>query len=85
MSEMDAEFRVRRAHELYQDGKWAEAAAELSAAITSDPARASWHFNLGLTYEAMDDFIQARESYDAAVQLDGEDIEILNRLGLILT
>jgi len=86
MSEwLDAEARVERAHELYDSGRWAEAAAELQAAIEADSSVASWHFNLALTLEAMEEYGQACEAYQTAVKLAPDDLEALNCLGVNLT
>ena len=82
---MDAETRVERAHELYKQGRWAEAAAELRAAIDVNPSNSAWFFNLGLTLEAMSDYTCAREAYEAALKLEPEDVETLNCLGVNLT
>ncbi len=82
---IDAESRVERARELYEEGRWAEAAAELRAAIDVNPGNSTWYFNLGLTLEAMNDFPRAREAYEAALKLDPEDVETLNCLGVNLT
>lgn len=82
---MDAETRVERAHCLYEKGRWAEAAAELQAAIAINPHNAAWHFNLGLTLEAMEEYARACSAYRAALELSPEDIETLNCLGVNLT
>ncbi|MBN2296618.1 MAG: tetratricopeptide repeat protein [Pirellulales bacterium] len=82
---MDAEARVERAHKLYQKGRWVEAAAELRAAIEANPYNASWYFNLGLTLEAMEDYSKACEAYESAKELESDDIETLNCLGVNLT
>src|SRR4051812_46673554 len=50
----DAERRVERAHELFDRGQWEAALHELRAAIAINPYNGSWHYNLGLTYDAMD-------------------------------
>ncbi|HNX26741.1 MAG TPA: tetratricopeptide repeat protein [Phycisphaerae bacterium] len=85
MSEwMDADSRVERAHDLYCKGRWVEAAAELRAAISSNPYNPSWHFNLGLTLEALDDFKGAIRAFSENVRLDPNDIEGLCRLGVNL-
>ena len=81
----DAETRVERAHRLYEKGRWAEAAAELRAAIEVNPYNASWLFNLGLTLEAMEDYLRASEAFKTALELDGDDLETLNCLGVNLT
>lgn len=82
---MDADRRVQRAHEFYEKGRWLEAAAELRAAIESNPFNPSWHFNLGLALEAMDDYVNACKAYQAAHDLDPDDVEILNCLGVNYT
>jgi len=82
---MDAEARVESAHRHFEQGRWPEAAAELRAAIDINPHNAAWHYNLGLTLEAMDDFVRAGEALQRAVELEPDDIEILNSLGVNLT
>lgn len=47
-----AEDHVDRAVDLYHRGRWTEAEAEFRKAISHDPSRGDWHFNLGLTLEA---------------------------------
>jgi len=81
----DAEARVERAHQLYEQGRWPEAAAELRAAIEINPYNPSWHFNLGLTLEAMEDYARACEAFRVALDLEGDDIETLNCLGVNMT
>lgn len=81
----DAEARVERAHQLYEQGRWPEAAAELRAAIDINPYNASWHFNLGLTLEAMEDYDRACEAFRSALELDHDDPETLNCLGVNMT
>ena len=78
----DAEHRAERAQRLYDEGRLAEAAAELRAAIAVNPYNANWHFNLGLTFEAMEDFSHACGAFEAALELEPDDIEVLNCLGI---
>ena len=82
---MDAETRVERAHDLYEKGRWAEAAAELQAAVAINPYNASWHFNLALTFEALEDYTRACKAYRASLALAPHDVETLNCLGVNLT
>src|SRR5947208_12978219 len=78
----DAEQRVERAHELYERGQWQAALDELKAAIAINPFNGSWHFNLGLTYDALDRFSEAIASYRHALEMDPEDVEILCAIGI---
>jgi tetratricopeptide (TPR) repeat protein len=80
-----AEKRVQRAHKLYEEGRWVEAAAELRAAIGVNPYNPAWYFNLAVTLEAMEDFPHACEAYGEAVRLDPRDVEALNCLAVNLT
>ena len=82
---IDAEGRAERAHKLYDQGRLAEAAAELRAAIEISPQNPTWYFNLGLTMEAMDDFTRAAKAYRSALHLDPADRETLCCLGINLT
>jgi len=79
---MDASSRVERAQELYQQGRWVEAAAELRAAIEVNSCNASWFYNLGLTLEALEDYSGACDAFQGASDIDTDDIEALNRLGV---
>ncbi|MFW5731840.1 MAG: tetratricopeptide repeat protein [Planctomycetota bacterium] len=81
----DPQTRVDRAHDLYKEGRWTEAADELREAIRLNPHNASWHFNLGLTLEAMGEYPDACKAFEAALQLQPEDVETLNCLGVNLT
>ncbi len=81
----DAEFRASRAHRLYDEGRLTEAAEELQAAIAIDPSQPAWHFNLGLTYEAMGDAQGACDCFRLALSLDDSDVECLNCLAVNLT
>jgi len=82
---IDAETRVERARALYEKGRWVEAAAELRAAIDVNPNNADWHFNLALTFDAMEEYVRAVECYQAAMSLEPNDLETLNCLGVDLT
>ena len=82
---IDAESRAERAQDLYEAGRWAEAAAELRAAIDMNPYNPSWHFNLGLTLEALEEYTRACQAYAAALKLDPNDLETRNCLGVNLT
>lgn len=81
----DAELRVERARDLYEEGQWVEAADELQAAIDINPYNPSWYFNLALTLEAMEKYARACECYEQALELDAGDMEAMNCLGVNLT
>ena len=78
----DAEKRVERAHELYERGQWQEALDELKAAIAINPYNGSWHFNLGLTYDALERTDDAISAYRQALEMDPEDLEVLCAVGI---
>ena len=80
-----AEELATHAHALYDEGRLTEAAEQLQAAIELYPYHSAWHFNLGLTYEAMDDADAACDSFRTALDLDGGDVECLNCLAGSLT
>ncbi|TVQ61012.1 MAG: tetratricopeptide repeat protein [Phycisphaerales bacterium] len=78
----DAERHVERAHELYEAGRWDEAESELREALSLNPFRAEWHFNLGLTLEASGKPEQAQRAFLDAHRLDPEDVQIVMALGV---
>ncbi len=78
----EAETRAEHARKLYDQGRLPEAAAELRAAIEVNPYNASWHFNLALTLEALEDYTRACEAYRAALAIEPDDVETLNCLGV---
>ncbi len=82
---IDADARAERAHDLYEEGRLAEAAAELRAAIELNPYNPSWRFNLGLTLEAMEDYSRACEAFADALTINPDDVETHNCLGVNLT
>lgn len=79
---VDAERHIERAHELYEAGRWDEAESELRAALTINPHRAEWHFNLGLTLEAAGKFDGAMVAFREAHALDPEDPQAAQALGV---
>src|ERR1044072_4572332 len=82
MTEWDeAERRVEKAHELFERGRWEEALDELKAAIAINPYNGSWHFNLGLTYDALERYADAIAAYRQALDIDPDDVAVLNALG----
>jgi tetratricopeptide (TPR) repeat protein len=77
----DAEHHVERAHEHYEAGRWPEAETELRQALSLNPYRPDWHFNLGLTLEQVGRFEEAASSFKTAHDLD-PDAQSANCVGL---
>src|SRR5690349_992302 len=80
----DAERRVERAQELFEQRKWQEALDELPAATDINPYNASWYFNIGLTLDELGRYEEAIDAYTQALEIDTEDLHALHHLGLDL-
>lgn len=79
----EAENHVERAHELYEAGRWDEAEQALRQALSLNPYRAEWHFNLGLTLEAAGRWEQAIDALTTAYELNEHDDQAPLLLGVI--
>ncbi len=73
------------AYELYEKGQMTEALNKMVTAIAMNPSCGAWHFNVGLTLDALERYEEAIDCYEKALELCGEDIEILNSLGVDYT
>src|SRR5688500_10025895 len=80
----DAERRVERAQELFEQRRWSEALAELRAATDINPYNAGWHFNIGLTLDELERFDEAIEAYRRAIEIDPHDLRSQTHLGVDL-
>src|SRR3954469_5401670 len=80
----EAEQRVEKAHELFEQRRWDEALEELRAAISINPYNSSWFFNVGLTLDELHRFDEALAAYQEAVEIDPDDVQALNHLGVDL-
>ncbi|MEN6309285.1 MAG: tetratricopeptide repeat protein [Anaerohalosphaeraceae bacterium] len=80
-----AEQRVAEAYEFYETGQMQEALDKLNEAVTMNPGCVSWHFNRGLTLDAMERYEEAITCYLQALELAPEDAEILNCLAVDYT
>ena len=74
----DAERRVERAQELFEQRKWHEALEELRAATNINPYNAAWFFNIGLTLDELGRTDEAIEAYEQALLIDPDDVQSLN-------
>jgi tetratricopeptide (TPR) repeat protein len=79
----EAESHVERAHELYEAGRWDEAEQALRHALSLNPYRAEWHFNLGLTLEAAGRWEQAVDALRTAYELNEHDDQAPLLLGVL--
>src|SRR5207253_6891658 len=73
----DAERRVERAAELFEQRKWQEALAELLVATTINPYNGGWFFNIGLTLDEMGRLDEAIDAYGRALAIDPRDVQAL--------
>jgi len=80
----DAERRVERAQELFEQRRWHEALAELKAAIHINPYNGSWLFNVGLTLDELGRWDEAIDAYRQALEIDPNDLQSMNHLGVDL-
>jgi len=77
----DAERRVERAQELFEQRKWQEALDELLKATHINPYNGSWFFNIGLTLDELQRLEEAIEAYRKALEFEPDDLQALWRLG----
>src|SRR5947209_19460742 len=80
----EAEQRVEKAQELFEQPRWQEALEELQAATAINPYNGGWFFNIGLTLDEMDRYDEAIEAYRRALEIDTDDRDALNHLGVDL-
>lgn len=81
---IDAESHVERAHEHYEHGRWEEAELELREALSLNPYRPEWHFNLGLTLEAAGRYEEAVKAFRDCHDLDSDDPQVALAVGVNL-
>ena len=80
----DAERRVEKAQELFEQRRWVEALEELRAAISINPYNGGWFFNIGLTLDEMGRFDEAIDAYRKALEIEANDLQALTHLGIDL-
>jgi tetratricopeptide (TPR) repeat protein len=77
----EAERRVERAQEFFEQHKWREALEELRAATTINPYNASWFVSIGLILDEMGRFDEAADVFRRAARIDPNDLRALDHLG----
>src|SRR5205085_10825920 len=80
----DAERRVEKAQELFEQRRWSEALEELRAATDINPYNGGWFFNIGLTLDEMGRFDEAIDAYRKALAIEETDPQAMNHLGAAL-
>ncbi len=80
-----AEILADDAAELYENGQMAEAMEKLTEAIEDGAENGAWVFNMGLTMDGLERYDEAIGWYEKARQLLGDDVEVMNCLGVDLT
>jgi tetratricopeptide (TPR) repeat protein len=80
----DAERRVEKAQELFEQHKLQEAVEELRAAIAINPYNPGWFYNLGVTLDELDRSEEAIDAYKQALEIEPGDLITMNRLGMDL-
>ncbi len=78
----EAEEHVERAHEHFEAARWDEAESELRQALSLDPTRAEWHFNLGLTLEAAGRYAAAIRALLDAHRLEPQEAQTALLIGV---
>ncbi len=81
---LEAEKHAQRAHDLYEEGQWDRALDELRLAIEVRPDKSEWHFGMGLALDRLHRFDEAVVSFEKAVDLGGDNADLLNCLGIDL-
>jgi len=80
----EAEHRVEKAQEFFEQRRWQEALDELQAATAINPYNSAWFFNIGLTLDEMERFDEAIEAYRRSLEIDANDLQAMNHLGVDL-
>ena len=68
----------------YQSGRHDEAVLLIKKAIRANPGDATYHYNLGLSYRALQQTGEAIASYQQALKLQPRYADALNNLGVLL-
>ncbi len=80
----DAEQRAERAQQLTESHRWAEALAELDAALDINPSNINWQAQRGFLLDQLERFDEAVQAYRDVLESEPEDRETLLALGIDL-
>jgi protein O-GlcNAc transferase len=80
----DADALTRRAVQLIQQKRFAEALEDLELASSMDPFNAAPHFHRGVCLDELNRPFEAIDAYESALEVEPDDCETLNRLGVDL-
>ncbi|MGB0715775.1 MAG: tetratricopeptide repeat protein [Phycisphaerae bacterium] len=78
---LDAEQRIERAQQLSESMRWAEALAEMDAALAINPHNGTWHAQRGYLLEELERPTEAISAYEYAVELEPDDRDVSMALG----
>ncbi len=81
----EAEQRIERAQQLSESQRWAEALAELDAALAINPNNPAWNAQRGYLLEELDRPSDAVAAYERALDLEPGDRDVTLALGAALT
>jgi tetratricopeptide (TPR) repeat protein len=81
----EAEEKAFMAFEMYENGQMNSALNQIGEAIEMNPTNSAWHFNAGLALDTLERFEEAIDAYEQALNLKGDDPEILNCLAVDYT
>jgi tetratricopeptide (TPR) repeat protein len=80
----DAEQRAERSQQLSESRRWAEALAEIDAALQVNPSNVAWVAQRGFLLDQLEQFDDAIEAYKSLLEDDPDDREVLLALGIDL-
>ncbi len=81
---LDAEQRVERAQQLSESQRWAEALAEIDAALAINPTNATWHAHRGMLLEELDRWEDAADAFAESLKIEPSDRDTAVALGSTL-
>ena len=68
----EAEQRVEKAQELFEQRRWQEALEELRAATAINPYNSTWFVHIGMALDELDRYEEAIDAYHRALEIDPE-------------